>query len=70
MFAFLGNGHSSAETRTGDLSYYIKNGDDSAVDPCLKTVGPIVIPRLKDALDHKDKSSVRAWVPGDVSSKL
>ena len=39
MFAFLGNGFSSAEKRTGDLSYYIRNGDDSAVDPCLK--GPV-----------------------------
>lgn len=36
-WAFLGNGHSSAEKRPGgDLGWYIKNCDDSPVDPCLK----------------------------------
>lgn len=36
-WAYLGNGHSSAEKRVGgDLSYYIRNQDNSAVDPCLK----------------------------------
>jgi cyclohexanone monooxygenase len=32
---FLGNGHSSAEKRTGDLAYYIRNHDDAHVDPCV-----------------------------------
>jgi hypothetical protein len=36
-WAYLGNGHSSAEKRNGDLSHYIRNHDDSVVDPCLKT---------------------------------
>lgn len=36
MWSFLGNGHSSAEMRNGDLSYYIRNQDDSIIDPCLK----------------------------------
>ena len=36
MWTFLGNGHSSAEKRNGDLAYYIRDRDDSAVDPCLK----------------------------------
>ena len=35
-WSFLGNGHSTAEKRTGDLSYYIRNHDDAPVDPCLK----------------------------------
>jgi hypothetical protein len=35
-WSFLGNGHSTAEKRTGDLSYYIRNYDDAPVDPCLK----------------------------------
>lgn len=35
-WAFLGNGHSSAEKRAGgDLGYYIRNKDDSEVDMCL-----------------------------------
>ncbi|KIW80221.1 hypothetical protein Z517_06836 [Fonsecaea pedrosoi CBS 271.37] len=33
---FLGNGHSTAEARTRDLSYYIRQYDDEPVDPCLK----------------------------------
>jgi cyclohexanone monooxygenase len=32
---FLGNGHSSAEKRTGDLVHYIRNHDDAYVDPCV-----------------------------------
>ncbi|KAJ5745469.1 flavin-binding monooxygenase [Penicillium odoratum] len=35
-FTYLGNGHSSAEGLGGDLSYYIRNKDDSPVDPILK----------------------------------
>lgn len=36
-WAFLGNGHSTAEKRPGgDLSWYISSHDDSLVDPCLK----------------------------------
>lgn len=39
-WSFLGNGHSSAEKRPGgDLSWYIKQEDDSAIDPCLQTLG-------------------------------
>jgi cyclohexanone monooxygenase len=38
-FDYLGNGHSSAETRTLDVAYYIKNADDSPLDPCLKAPG-------------------------------
>jgi len=38
-FAYLGNGFSSAEKRQGgDLSYYIRNVDDSPLDPCVKQV--------------------------------
>jgi len=32
---FLGNGHSSAEARTGDMAYYIRQFDNEPVDPCL-----------------------------------
>ena len=41
-WAFLGNGHSTAEKRPGgDLAWYIRSHDDSPVDPCLKmTTGP------------------------------
>lgn len=36
-WAFLGNGHSTAEKRPGgDLAWYIRSHDDSPVDPCLK----------------------------------
>lgn len=35
-FAFLGNGHSTAEALGGDLSYYIRDHDDSFIDPVLK----------------------------------
>jgi len=35
-FAYLGNGHSSAESSGGDLSYYIRNEDDSPIDAVLK----------------------------------
>jgi len=35
-WAYLGNGHSSAEKRNGDLSHYIRDHDDSLIDPCLK----------------------------------
>ncbi|TLD31411.1 hypothetical protein PspLS_01743 [Pyricularia sp. CBS 133598] len=35
-FSYLGNGHSVAETVTGDLSYYIRDHDDSPTDPALK----------------------------------
>ncbi|EFX00491.1 flavin-binding monooxygenase [Grosmannia clavigera kw1407] len=35
-FGFLGNGHSTAEAFGGDLSYYIRDRDDSPVDPVLK----------------------------------
>lgn len=36
-WAYLGNGHSSAEKRAGgNLSYYIRNHDDSPIDICLK----------------------------------
>ena len=35
-WAFLGTGESSAEARTGDLSFYIRNHDDASLDPCLK----------------------------------
>lgn len=36
-WAFLGNGQSSAEARPGgDLSWYIRSSDSSAIDPCLK----------------------------------
>lgn len=35
-FAYLGNGFSSAEKRGGDLSWYIKDKDDSSIDPCVK----------------------------------
>ncbi|MCJ1260534.1 hypothetical protein MMC22_000395 [Lobaria immixta] len=36
-WAFLGDGHSTAEKRPGgDLSWYISSHDDSLVDPCLK----------------------------------
>ncbi|KAJ5653418.1 flavin-binding monooxygenase [Penicillium lividum] len=35
-FTYLGNGHSSAEGLGGDLSYHIRNKDDSPVDPILK----------------------------------
>ena len=38
-WAYLGNGHSSAEKRSGgDLAWYIKSQDDSPVDPCLQSV--------------------------------
>jgi cyclohexanone monooxygenase len=38
-WSFLGNGSSSAEKRPGgDLAWYIRNHDDSPVDPCLKFV--------------------------------
>ena len=37
-WAFLGNGHSTAEKRPGgDLAWYIRSHDDSPVDPCLKS---------------------------------
>lgn len=37
-WAFLGNGHSTAEKRPGgDLGWYIRSQDDSPVDPCLKS---------------------------------
>jgi hypothetical protein len=39
-FTYLGNGHSSAEALGGDLSYYIRNKDDSPIDPVLKRVNP------------------------------
>jgi cyclohexanone monooxygenase len=35
-FTYLGNGHSSAEAHDGDLSYYIRDHDDSPIDPVLK----------------------------------
>ncbi|KAI9743699.1 MAG: hypothetical protein M1818_003015 [Claussenomyces sp. TS43310] len=38
-FTYLGNGHSSAEAMQGDLSYYIRNHDDSPIDPVLKSSG-------------------------------
>ncbi|KAJ5949897.1 flavin-binding monooxygenase [Penicillium verhagenii] len=37
-FTYLGNGHSSVEALGGDLSYYIRNEDDSPIDPILKRV--------------------------------
>jgi cyclohexanone monooxygenase len=37
-FTYLGNGHSSVEALGGDLSYYIRNKDDSPIDPILKRV--------------------------------
>ncbi|PGG95902.1 hypothetical protein AJ79_09812 [Helicocarpus griseus UAMH5409] len=37
-WAFLGNGHSTAEKRPGgDVAWYIRSDDDSPIDPCLKT---------------------------------
>jgi len=35
-FAYLGNGHSVAE-KSRNLSYYIRNHDDSPIDPALKS---------------------------------
>lgn len=35
-YTYLGNGHSTAEAQHGDLSFYIRNGDDSPIDPVLK----------------------------------
>ncbi|KAG9605986.1 flavin-binding monooxygenase, partial [Aureobasidium melanogenum] len=35
-FTYLGNGFSTSEKRTGDLSYDIRDKDDSTIDPCLK----------------------------------
>ncbi|KAF4447581.1 phenylacetone monooxygenase [Fusarium austroafricanum] len=35
-FAYLGNGHSTVEALGGDLSYYIRNHDDSPIDPVLQ----------------------------------
>jgi cyclohexanone monooxygenase len=35
-YTYLGNGHSTVEAHNGDLSYYIRNKDDSYVDPVLK----------------------------------
>ncbi|KAM3078294.1 hypothetical protein ACMFMF_004697 [Clarireedia jacksonii] len=38
-WAFLGNGHSTAEKRPGgDLAWYIRSHDDSLVDPCLNSM--------------------------------
>ncbi|KAA8618817.1 Phenylacetone monooxygenase [Pyrenophora tritici-repentis] len=37
-FQYLGNGHSTAEANGGDLAYYIRNHDDSYIDPSLKRV--------------------------------
>jgi hypothetical protein len=34
----LGNGHSTAERRPGgDLGWYIRDRDESTIDPCLKS---------------------------------
>jgi hypothetical protein len=44
-FQYFGNGHSCAE-QDGDLSYYIRNHDDSYVDPVLKSK---VAPPIKTA---------------------
>ncbi|TVY21170.1 putative sterigmatocystin biosynthesis monooxygenase [Lachnellula arida] len=38
-FQYFGNGHSSAE-KNGNLSYYIRNHDDSPIDPVLKSDTP------------------------------
>lgn len=38
-FQYLGNGHSTAEQPGGDLSYYIRNEDDSPIDPILRKPG-------------------------------
>ncbi|KAH8848465.1 hypothetical protein MCOR27_000787 [Pyricularia oryzae] len=35
-FSYLGNGHSFVEANQGDLSYYIRDHDDSPIDPVLK----------------------------------
>jgi cyclohexanone monooxygenase len=35
-FEYLGNGHSTAEATGGDLAYYIRDHDDSPIDPSLK----------------------------------
>jgi cyclohexanone monooxygenase len=35
-FTYLGNGHSTAEQPGGNISYYIRNKDDSPIDPILK----------------------------------
>lgn len=49
-WAFLGNGHSSAEKRAGgNLSYYIRNQDDSEIDPCLKGALETARPLLEAA---------------------
>lgn len=35
-FSYLGNGHSFVEANQEDLSYYIRDHDDSPIDPVLK----------------------------------
>ncbi|KAH0365395.1 flavin-binding monooxygenase, partial [Aureobasidium melanogenum] len=47
-FTYLGNGFSTSEKRTGDLSYYIRNKDDSPVDPCLKG-RPVGGPKIEES---------------------
>lgn len=57
-FAYMGNGFSTAEKRTGNLSWYIKDKDDSAIDPCIKKTALATPPeKVPDAdylpnLDH------------------
>ncbi|KAG9664100.1 flavin-binding monooxygenase, partial [Aureobasidium melanogenum] len=47
-FTYLGNGFSTSEKRTGDLSYYIRDKDDSAIDPCLKG-RPVGAPSIEES---------------------
>lgn len=72
-WTFLGNGHSSAEKRTGDLSFYIRDHDDSVIDPCLKKSGGPdtgALPQgiVPDVQDLGREKSTRE--EGNLSSRL
>ncbi|GAB7356238.1 hypothetical protein MBLNU459_g7055t1 [Dothideomycetes sp. NU459] len=54
-FEFLGNGHSTAERRVGgDLSYYIRNEDTSAIDLVLKKPGSAADERTQGIIPPAD----------------
>lgn len=64
-FAYLGNGHSSAERLGGDLSYYIRNQDDSPIDAVLKKkVASDNLTEMKDSVlgvfDADEKDTAKA----------
>ncbi|KAG9834933.1 flavin-binding monooxygenase, partial [Aureobasidium melanogenum] len=75
-FTYLGNGFSTSEKRTGDLSYYIRNKDDSPIDPCLKgrhVGGPSIEESAKQANNLLTKGDTRGQkiaAVGETVAKL